>query len=122
MSGVWTGYGSILLQFKATEIAAGDGVSLVGWTLDKTALAAFISLIGLGIAALVQPLVGVLSDRKVGTVSLRRYPFIILGMLGLAVSTLMFGFVNSFFALLLVTVAMQVTGNTAQGPANASDH
>ena len=26
---------------------------------------------------------------------------------------------NSFLALLLVTVAMQVTGNTAQGPANA---
>ncbi len=119
MSGVWTGYGSILLQFKATEIAAGDGVSMVGWTLDKTALAAFISLIGLGIAAVVQPLVGVLSDRKVGMVSLRRYPFIILGMFGLAVSTLMFGFVNSFFALLLVTVAMQVMGNTAQGPANA---
>lgn len=119
MSGVWTGYGSILLQFKATEIAAGDGVSMVGWTLDKTALAAFISLIGLGIAAVVQPLVGVLSDRQVGMVSLRRYPFIILGMLGLAVSTLMFGFVNSFLALLLVTVAMQVTGNTAQGPANA---
>ena len=119
MSGVWTGYGSILLQFKATEIAAGDGVSMVGWTLDKTALAAFISLIGLCLAAVVQPLVGVLSDRKVGTVSLRRYPFIILGMLGLAVSTLMFGFVNSFVALLLVTVAMQVTGNTAQGPANA---
>ena len=119
MSGVWTGYGSILLQFKATEIAAGDGVSMVGWTLDKTALAAFISLIGLGLAAVVQPLVGVLSDRKVGMVSLRRYPFIILGMLGLAVSTLMFGFVNSFFALLVVTVAMQVTGNTAQGPANA---
>ena len=119
MSGVWTGYGSILLQFKATEIAAGDGVSMVGWTLDKTALAAFISLIGLGLAAVVQPLVGVLSDRKVGMVSLRRYPFIILGMLGLAVSTLMFGFVNSLLALLLVTVAMQVTGNTAQGPANA---
>ena len=119
MSGVWTGYGSILLQFKATEIAAGDGVSMVGWTLDKTALAAFISLIGLGIAAVVQPFVGVMSDRKVGMVSLRRYPFIILGMLGLAVSTLLFGFVNSFFALLLVTVAMQLTGNTAQGPANA---
>ncbi len=119
MSGVWTAYGSILLQFKATEIAAGDGVSMIGWTLDKTALAAFISLIGLVIAAVVQPLVGVFSDRNVGMVSLRRYPFIILGMLGLAVSTLMFGFVNSFFALLLVTVAMQVTGNTAQGPANA---
>ena len=119
MSGVWTGYGSILLQFKATEIAANDGVSMFGWSLDKTALAAFISLIGLGIAAVVQPLVGLLSDRKVGMVELRRYPFIIFGMLGLAVSTLMFGFVNSFLALLLVTIAMQITGNTAQGPANA---
>ncbi len=119
MSGVWTGYGSILLQFKATEIAANDGVSMFGWSLDKTALAAFISLIGLGIAAVVQPLVGLLSDRKVGMVELRRYPFIISGMLGLAVSTLMFGFVNSFLALLLVTIGMQITGNTAQGPANA---
>ena len=119
MSGVWVGFGSILLQFKVTEIAADDAVSLMGWSLDKTALTALISLIGLGIAALVQPVVGLISDQKVGMVELRRYPFIIFGMLGLAVSTLMFGFVNSFGALLVVTIAMQVTGNTAQGPANA---
>lgn len=118
-SGVWTGYGSILLQFKATEIAANGPFSMFGWGLDKTALAALISLIGLTVAAVVQPMVGLISDRKVGMVALRRYPFIVFGMLGLAVSTLLFGFVNSFLALLLVTVAMQITGNTAQGPANA---
>ena len=116
MSGVWTGYGSILLQYKATEIAPSI---VFGWSLDKTSLAAFISLIGLGIAAVVQPLVGLLSDRSAGVVSLKRYPFIMMGLLGLSFSTLLFGFVNSFVALLLVTVAMQFWGNTAQGPANA---
>ena len=119
MSGVWVAFGSVLLQFKSTEIAANDPVLMFGWTLDKTSLAALISLIGLAIAAVVQPLVGLISDRHVGTMSLKRYPFIVIGLFGLALSTLMFGFVNSFLALLLVTVAMQITGNTAQGPANA---
>ena len=119
MSGVWVGFGSILLQFKATEIAANDQVTMLGWALDKTSLAALISLAGLLIAALVQPAVGLLSDRRVGGVSFKRYPFIVTGLFGLAFATLMFGFVNSFLSLLLVTVAMQVSGNTAQGPANA---
>ena len=119
MSGVWVGYGSILLQFKVTEIAATNPVLLLGWTLDKTSLAALISLIGLVIAAIVQPAAGLISDRSIGAVALKRYPFIILGLLGLAVSTLMFGFVSGFVALLLVTIAMQICGNTAQGPANA---
>ncbi len=119
MSGVWVAFGSILMQYKVTEIAANDPVRMLGWTLDKTSLAAAISLIGLAIAAVVQPLVGLISDRKVSIPALKRYPFIIFGLFGLAVSTLMFGFVNSFLALLLVTVAMQISGNTAQGPANA---
>ena len=119
MSGVWVGYGSILLQFKVTEIAANNPVVLLGWTLDKTSLAAMISLIGLGMAAIVQPMAGLISDRNIGAVVLKRYPFIIFGLLGLAVSTLMFGFVSGFVALLLVTIAMQIFGNTAQGPANA---
>lgn len=119
MSGVWVAFGSILMQYKVTEIAANDPVRMLGWTLDKTSLAAAISLIGLAIAAVVQPLVGLISDRKVSIPGLKRYPFIIFGLLGLAISTLMFGFVNSFLALLLVTAAMQITGNTAQGPANA---
>ena len=118
-SGVWVGFGSILMQFKVTEIADLSPVMLLGWTLDKTSLAALISLIGLAIAAVVQPLVGFLSDRKVGIVELKRYPFIVVGLLGFAASTLMIGFVHTFVALLLVSIAMQVLGNTAQGPANA---
>ena len=81
MSGVWVGFGSILLQYKVTEIAANDSVSVFGWFLDKTSLAAFVSLIGLGIAAVVQPLVGLLSDREVGRLSWGRYPFIILSLI-----------------------------------------
>ena len=119
LSGVWVGFGSILLQYKVTEIAANDPVRMLGWTLDKTSLAALISLIGLAIAAVVQPAIGFISDQKVTVVALKRYPFIIVGLLGLSVSTLIFGFVNSFVALILVTMLMQVAGNTAQGPANA---
>ncbi len=119
ISGIWVGYGTILLQYKATEITANNPVAMLGWTLDKTSIAAAISLIGLVIAATVQPLTGIISDRKIANPALKRYPFIIFGMLGLAISTLMFGFVNSFMALLLVTIAMQFCGNTAQGPANA---
>ncbi len=119
MSGVWVGYGSILLQFKVTEIAATNPVLLLGWTLDKTSITALISLIGLAIAAIVQPAAGMFSDRNFRTFALKRYPFIIFGLLGLAVSTIMFGFVSGFVALLLVTIAMQIFGNTAQGPANA---
>ncbi len=119
MSGVWVGYGSILLQFKVTEIAATNPVLLLGWTLDKTSLAALISLIGLAIAAMVQPAAGLISDRQIGGMGLKRYPFIIFGLTGLAISTLMFGFVNGFISLLVVTIAMQIFGNTAQGPANA---
>ena len=118
-SGVWVGFGSILMQFKVTEIAASSPVVMLGWTLDKTSLAALVSLVGLAIAAVVQPLVGFVSDRKVGLVELKRYPFIVVGLMGLAVSTLMIGFVHTFVGLLLVTIAMQVLGNTAQGPANA---
>ena len=119
VSGVWVGFGSILMQFKVTEIAANDPVSMFGWSLDKTSLAALISLIGLAIAAVVQPLVGFLSDRKVGMVEVKRYPFIVVGLLGLAASTLFIGVVHTFVGLLLVTIAMQILGNTAQGPANA---
>lgn len=119
LSGVWVGFGSILLQYKVTEIAANDPVRMLGWTLDKTSLAALVSLIGLAIAAVVQPAIGFISDQKVSIVALKRYPFIIFGLLGLSVSTLLFGLVNSFLALMLVTIAMQVSGNTAQGPANA---
>ncbi len=118
-SGVWVGFGSIIMQFKVTEIADNSPVMMLGWTLDKTSLAALISLIGLAIAAVIQPLVGFMSDRKVGIVEVKRYPFIVVGLLGFAASTLLIGFVHTFVALLLVTIAMQVLGNTAQGPANA---
>ncbi len=118
-SGVWVGFGSIIMQFKVTEIADLSPVMLLGWTLDKTSLAALISLIGLAIAAVIQPLVGFMSDRKVGIVEVKRYPFIVVGLLGFAASTLLIGFVHTFVALLLVTIAMQVLGNIAQGPANA---
>ena len=119
MSGVWIGYGSILLQFKVTEIAALNPVLVLGWALDKTSVTALISLIGLAIAAVVQPASGLISDRYIKNAALQRYPFIIFGLLGLAASTVMFGFVSGFVTLLLVTIAMQIFGNTAQGPANA---
>ncbi len=119
VSGVWVGFGSIILQFKATEIADSGSTIFGGLMLDKTSIAALISLIGLAIAAILQPLIGSMTDPKSANVKPIRYPFIVFGLFGLAASTLLLGFVQGFVALLIVIVAMQITGNSAQGPANA---
>jgi len=46
-------------------------------------------------------------------------PYLLLGGLGLAVITVLFGFATSFISLLLVVTTMQLFGNFGQGPANA---
>ena len=119
LSGLWIGYGTVLLQYKVTEIAVNAPFGIFGFSLDKTSMAAFISLVGLLVVALVQPSIGALSDRMPGQGSAKRYPFIIVGLFGLAFATLLLGFVQGFIALLMLTILMQVLSNTAQGPANA---
>ena len=120
MSGVWIALGSVVLQFKILDIVERESISILGLMLDKNALLALISLAGLGVVALVQPLAGLISDNldTDGSRS-KRLPFVAVGLMGMCVSTLTLGFATSFVMVLLVTLAIQLTGNIAQGPANA---
>ncbi len=130
MSGVWTGVGNVILPFKVIQIVENEAIAIYGWELSKNGLLALISLIGLSTIVIVQPLIGFISDRaRVSDRSeSKRLPFVIFGLFGLAAMTFTMGFAESFVAVLLVVIGMQVLGNAAQGPANAliidhvSDH
>ena len=117
MSGVWTGIGAGILPFKVLEALELGDVNIIGYSLDKNGALGMISLMGLVIAAIAQLGSGVLSDRdpRIG----RRLPFLLIGTVGLAGLTVLFGFTASFVSLLTAMIAMQLFGNFAQGPANA---
>ena len=117
LSGVWTGIGAGILPFKVLEALELGDVSVVGYSLDKNGALGVLSLLGLIVAAAAQLGSGALSDRdpRIG----RRLPFLLIGSIGLASITIVFGFTASFVSLLLAIVAMQMFGNSAQGPANA---
>ncbi|NQW19419.1 MAG: MFS transporter [Chloroflexi bacterium] len=117
LSGIWTGVGAGILPFKILEALESGGVAIFGYALDKNGALGLISLLGLVVASVVQLGAGSLSDRddRPG----KRLPYILVGALGLAVTTVIFGLTGSFVTLLLVIMAMQFFGNSAQGPANA---
>ena len=117
LSGVWTGVGSGILPFKVLEALDMRTVEVLGYTLDKNGALGLLSLLGLSTAAAIQLFAGTLSDRdKRGG---RRLPYILVGGLGLAVVTVLFGYVTTFVSLALIILAMQIFGNFGQGPANA---
>lgn len=121
MAGVWIALGSVVLQFKILDVVENESIAIFGLALDKNSLLALISLAGLGVVAVVQPLAGLVSDNinsKSDTGS-KRLPFVVVGLMGMCASTLMLGFVSSFIMVLVVTLLIQLTGNIAQGPANA---
>ncbi|MDE0593389.1 MAG: MFS transporter [Dehalococcoidia bacterium] len=117
LSGVWTGIGASILPFKVIEALEVGDMSVLGYTFDKNGALGLISLLGLIVAAVAQLAAGSLSDRdeRPG----KRLLYLLIGGLGLAVMTVLFGFTNSFVTLILAIVGMQLFGNSAQGPANA---
>lgn len=117
LSGIWTGVGSGILPFKVLESLEVGRVEIIGYALDKNGALGTLSLLGLVVAAAVQLGAGSLSDRdtRLG----KRLPYLLVGTVGLATMTVLFGVATSFFSLLIVIVAMQMFGNFAQGPANA---
>lgn len=117
LSGVWTGVGAGILPFKVLEALERGDVTVVGYSLDKNGALGMLSLLGLVVAAVAQLGSGVLSDRdpRLG----KRLPFLLIGGIGLAVLTVLFGFTTSFITLAIAIVSMQLFGNFAQGPANA---
>ncbi len=116
-SGVWTGVGSGILPFKVLEALEFGRVEILGYALDKNGALGLLSLLGLCVAAVVQMAAGSLSDRdsRLG----RRLPYLLVGGVGLAVITVLFGYATTFISLLVVVLAMQFFGSFGQGPANA---
>lgn len=121
MAGVWIALGSVVLQFKVINIVEAGPQTVLGLELDKNALIALISLAGLAVVAVVQPLAGLVSDNLASTNAGRskRLPFVAVGLTGMCIATLLLGWATSFVVILGVTLLIQLTGNIAQGPANA---
>ncbi len=125
LSGLWTALGTPILSIKVGEILA-DGGTILAWLTfdadDKNGALGIVSLIGLGIAALTQPIAGFLSDRRHGPG--KRMPFLLIGAVGMAASVMFIGIVGTLIGLILLNLMVQGMGNFAQGAANGliADH
>ncbi len=124
-SGLWTAFGSAILPIKIDEIVAGGGSTILGITFDsddKNGAIGIVSLLGLAIAALTQPIAGVLSDRRTGPG--KRMPFLLIGAIGMAASAMFLGIAGTLIALIVLNLLIQGMGNFGQGAANGliADH
>ncbi len=113
-----TGIGSGILPFKVLAILDSGSVTIFGNQLDKNGTLGVISLIGLTVAAFMQPLSGIVSDRS-ARITTKRLPFMAAGAVLMALSAIYFGAAATFLSVLLATILIQLSGNLSQGPANA---
>jgi MFS family permease len=125
ISGLWTALGTPLLPIKVEEIVGNGGSSILGIVFDednKNGALGIVSLTGLAIGALMQPLSGVLSDRRHGPT--RRLPYLVIGAFGMAASVLFLGLAGTLISLMILNIVIHGFGNFAQGSANGliSDH
>lgn len=97
-----------LMTYKTRELAA---------QLPNTALG-FLGFFGLLVAMVVQPVVGVFSDRARTPLG-RRLPFIIGGALLIAASLFLLALAPSLAVLLLGVIFIQFSSNVLQGPYQA---
>jgi MFS family permease len=95
-----------LMTFKVRQ--------LVSPNLDNTALG-ILGFVGLLVAMVVQPIVGVFSDRAKTRLG-RRLPFIIGGALLIAVSLFLLASAPTLWVLLLGVILIQFSSNLLQGP------
>jgi len=118
LSGLFTGIGSGVLPFKVLDIVEDGKVHVLWMDLDQNGAIAFVSLCGLLMAAVAQPFSGYLSDRSISRWG-QRVPLMVLGAVALALAALSLGTSQAFGAVLASTMAVQMSGNFMQGPANA---
>lgn len=103
LAALWTTLNSIILPDRVAD--------LVGSGLRGTGLGV-ISLIGIGAAAIFQPIAGYVSDHS--RLSDRRRPFIVGGAAVVLFGMVLFGVAGTFALLLIAYVLMQLAANVAQ--------
>lgn len=118
LSGLWAGVGAAILPFKVLQLLHQGPVVIWGFQFDKNGTLGIISLLGLVVAAIVQPIAGYLSDRSDPRYG-KRLPWMLVGGFGLALLCVYFGIATSLAAIVGAIALMQIFGNLLQGPANA---
>jgi Na+/melibiose symporter-like transporter len=106
LNAIWNPMSTHLLPLIVLGIVAGS---------HKNTYLGIITVIGLLLAMVVQPLAGAVSDRtnlKWG----RRKPFILAGSIAAVIFLLLLGKVDSVIAVLVIYCLLQIATNTAQGP------
>jgi len=100
---LWNTVNTIILPVRVDDVSPAN--------LQGSAVG-LVSLIGVGIAALVQPIAGRLSDAS--PLSDRRRPFVVAGALLAVPCLVLFGWAPDFWLLLLGYVLLQIAVNIAQ--------
>ncbi len=118
LSALFTSTGLVIQQVKVGEIVSMQSVRIFNYELGQAGALGIISLLGLVVAAITQPVAGMLSDR-LGRGSMSRLPFILVGTFGISVAAFLLAGSSTFVSLLLAVIFMQLFGSIAQGPANA---
>jgi MFS family permease len=103
---LWTPMSTILLPVLV--------LSFVDESVKNTQLA-LITLVGLVLAIIVQPVAGLVSDRSGCTWGKRR-PYILVGSLFMIALLMSLGWTSSFAMLFLVICLLQIASNVANGP------
>ena len=103
LAALWTTLNTIILPERVSDLVS-DGRQGTGLGV--------ISLIGIGAAALVEPVAGFVSDRS--RRSDRRRPYIVGGTAVVLFGIVAFGLAAQFAVLLVAYVVMQVASNVAQ--------
>jgi Na+/melibiose symporter-like transporter len=106
LNALWNPMGSLILPLLVLNFAAES---------EKNSYLGIISLIGLLLAIVIQPVAGAMSDRS-GSRWGRRRPYILLGAIFTALLLPIMGLLNSLALLLIIYCLLQISANMAHGP------
>jgi Na+/melibiose symporter-like transporter len=109
LAALWGSLHTIIIQVRLLDFVAES---------EKTLWMGIITLAGLLLAIIVQPIAGAISDRS-GFSWGRRRPFILGGTILVIMLLPGIGLSDSLFTLFIIYCLLQVASNTAQGPYQA---
>ena len=113
----------VIAPYKILEVMPLGYIELFGYNFEKNGALGILLVSGVFIAAITQPLAGLISDKtniKIG----KRLPFIIIGGFGTALTIITIYYAKDFISLLFCWMVIQFFANLGEGPANAllKDH